>query len=263
MSAPPRRRVRVFGHRGAPLERPENSAEGFALALELGVDALESDVHLTKDGHVVLSHDDSGARMANEGRLLRDCTLQEVQRWDIGRGFAWPDLLRGQRPPRCAMPTLDALLSAHPDTLINLDIKQRSPSMVAPLLDVIARHNAQARVLLTSFFPDVSAELRAQRYSGPIGLGRNALLTLLLSPRSFLLEKKGLGHRAQVPVRQGPILFASRRFIDKCHAVGIAVDFWTINDPAQARELVALGADGIMTDDPRTIVPVVHDACRS
>jgi glycerophosphoryl diester phosphodiesterase len=60
----------------------------------------------------------------------------------------------------------------------------------------------------------------------------------------------------QIPTRSGPIRLATPRFIQKCHDLGLTVDFWTINDPIEARHLLTMGADGIMTDDPAAIGPV-------
>ena len=77
----------VFGHRGASIEQPENTLESFALALELGVDVLETDVHLTSDGHVVVHHDDTGERMACCPRAVARCPLEEVKRWNVAFGF--------------------------------------------------------------------------------------------------------------------------------------------------------------------------------
>jgi glycerophosphoryl diester phosphodiesterase len=68
------------------------------------------------------------------------------------------------------------------------------------------------------------------------------------------------GSAAQVPTHAGPLRFDRAPFIAKCHSLGLRIDFWTIDDPAEAARLIALGADGIMTNDPRTIRPIVHAA---
>src|SRR6478609_1566660 len=71
----------VYAHRGAAAERPENTLPSFRRALELGADALETDVHLTADGEIVASHDEDGARMTGVARALRSTTLVEIQSW--------------------------------------------------------------------------------------------------------------------------------------------------------------------------------------
>ncbi len=72
-------------------------------------------------------------------------------------------------------------------------------------------------------------------------------------PRAALRWLRPAGNAAQVPRRAYGVSFASQGAIDRFHAVGVRVDFWTIDDPNEAKRLFALGADGVMTDDPRTL----------
>lgn len=255
--------VRLYGHRGASHLCPENTLAAFARALEVGADALESDVHLTRDGHVVLSHDPDGSRMAGVSRAISASSLDEVQSWDVGWGVVDA---QGDRPHAGAghrIPTLHEVLEAFPDTLWNLDVKQTDPPMVDAVLEVIATHKAAERVQLASFS---SANIRAileARYAGAVALSRDELLLLFGTPLVVLrrLGRFGDGRqrRAQVPVRAGLFTLGSERFIEKCHALSVLVDFWTINEPSEAVELVQLGADGIMTDVPETLAPVMGD----
>ena len=151
------------------------------------------------------------------------------------------------------IPLLDDVLHAFPGVHLNLDVKQATPSMVAPLLACLRRHNAEHRVTLASFHVGVLRELRRSKYIGPLALGVRELTKLLTLPRSLLELQPGLGHRAQVPLALGPVRFDSEWFIGKCHQLGILVDYWTINAPDDAQRLVALGADGLFTDDPRLL----------
>ena len=79
--------------------------------------------------------------------------------------------------------------------------------------------------------------------------------TLLATPAPVFRLLPSTGTSVQVPVRVGPIDLGRPSFIDKCHGLGLRVDYWTINDPAEATRLLECGADGIMTDDPRRIAP--------
>jgi len=238
----------LYAHRGARLEQPENSLPAFAAALALGADVLEIDVHMTRDGHVVISHDGSGARMAGVAREIAACALSEVQSWDISRGFA-----PARRAEPVHVPTLDEALEAFPQAAFNVDVKQREPDMLGPLLAVIARHAATERVLLTSFSSAVTRRIRALGYAGPTGLGRNEALVAVLAPSPVLRWVRSKGQRLQVPLRQGPLRADRGALIDKLHGLGIAVDYWVVNDPVEAARLLALGADGIVTDDPRAM----------
>jgi glycerophosphoryl diester phosphodiesterase len=235
----------LYAHRGAPLEQPENSLPGFAAALELGADALEIDVHMTRDGHVVVAHDPDGARTAAVARAIAACTLDEVKAWDIasGPGLGCP------RRPACCIPTLDEVLARFPDMPLNVDVKQSEPDMLASLLRVIAAHDAQQRVLLTSFSSRITRRIRALGYAGPTGLGQAEAVAAVFGPRWLLRLRPLRGQRLQVPLRSGAWRLDRRELVDKLHALGIAIDYWVVNDVREAERLLEIGADGIVTDD--------------
>ena len=246
--------ARLYAHRGAGKELPENTLPAFARAIEVGANALETDVHMTQDGHIVVSHDATGARMANTPRAIRDATLAEVKTWDVGWGFvdargARPFAARGFR-----IPTLSELLDAHPSVPINVDAKPRTPDIVPALLATVRRARAEDRTLLASFDVRTLRRVRALGYEGETGLAQAEVLALLLLP-SRVLRAAGLarfigGAAAQLPHRYGAIDLGARSVIDKCHRLGLVVHYWTVNSIERARELVERGADGIMTDDP-------------
>lgn len=258
-------RIELYGHRGACAELPENTLASFDRALECGVTTIESDVHMTKDGVVVLSHDPTGGRMAGRDEEIRASSLKEVQAWDVGWGYVRqvhsgaektrPYLGQGFR-----IPTLAEVLERYPSVRFNLDVKQQEPSMVKAVIDVIDAHGATPRVTLASFHGDVLQEIREAKFGGQLVLGQRELRRLLAMPRNILKHEPGLGHRAQVPLRYGPIRFASTWFLKKCHSIGVSVDFWTINAPKEAVRLAQLGADGIMTDDPARVAPALARA---
>jgi len=242
----------VYAHRGASLERPENTVESFALALELGADAVETDAHMTRDGRIVLSHDPSGSRMAGVARAIRDASLEDVRSWDVSARFApRPGDPPIERPHR--MPTLDEVLAAFPGVFFNVDAKQEEPDMMPALLRSIRAAGAEGRVRIASFSSRNLVRARALGYEGPLGLSPRELARAMLLP-GFLARRASIhGDAAQVPRRARGVTFASQSSIDRLHRLGLRVDFWTIDDPTEARALLALGADGIMTDDIRRI----------
>jgi glycerophosphoryl diester phosphodiesterase len=249
----------LYAHRGATAEEPENTLPAFRKALEVGADAIETDAHMTLDGHVVLSHDTTGERMAGIPLEIRRTALVDLTRWDVGWGFVSTGSGRSERPfagRGYRMPTLDEVLEALPDVVFNVDAKQRRPSMVEPLLQTIARHRAEDRVRVASFHAATLREVRARGYRGETGLAQLEVARLIFTPTPLLRLAPLGGQRAQVPTRVGRIPLARLRFIEKCHALGIRVDFWTIDDPAEAQRLLELGADGVMTDDPRPVAEV-------
>lgn len=247
--------VLIFGHRGASAELPENTLEAFQRALELGVDVLETDVHVTRDGHVVVHHDDTGQRMSREPRAVRELDLAELRGWDAGRGFS------GRRRPedgerRFSVPTFAEVLEALPDAQLNVDIKPRDG--VAAVLRVIERAQAHERVLLTSFHDEVTRAVRAAGYRGRTGLARGGVLRALALPGWAPRALRPPGDRLQIPVALGPLRLARRATVSRLQRLGLRVDFWVVNEVAVARDVLASGADGLMTDDPRTIVPSIR-----
>jgi len=249
----------VYAHRGAPAERPENTLPSFRRALELGADALETDVHLTADGEVVAAHDDDGARVAGVARSIRGATLREIKTWDAGHAFVND---RGERPfvgQGYRIPTLEELLVELPGVRLNVDLKTEEPALVERFLSLVRRIGAEDRVVAASFFRSTLVRLRSAGYRGESSLARPEFLRAWLLP-AWLPFARPAGTRAQIPVNSGPFHFAKPRVIEKLHRIGLRVDFWTINDPSVAEQLVALGADGLMTDDPARIVPAVRAA---
>ncbi len=249
---------RLYAHRGASAELPENTLPAFRRALEIGVDALEMDVHLTRDGHPLVSHDEHAGRMGGVKARWSELDLAEAQRVDLGQGFVAPDGGRPHVGKGFRAPTFEEVLVELPGVRVNVDIKQARPPMVSPLLRLIRKLKAEDRVTLASFQTRTLIAVRQRGYGGETALAQGEVAALCALPRRVIEALPFVGDAAQVPVKVGPIVMGSRWFIDKCHALGMRVDFWTINDPDEAKRLIALGADGIMTDDPARLAPALR-----
>ena len=130
--------------------------------------------------------------------------------------------------------------------------------MVAPLLALLRRHKAEQRVTLASFRARTLLAVRRRGYGGETALAQTEVAALLALPRRAIRALPFVGTAAQVPLKAGPIRFDRVGFIDRCHDLGLRVDFWTVDDPAEARRLIALGADGVMTDDPARMAPALR-----
>jgi glycerophosphoryl diester phosphodiesterase len=223
--------LRVYAHRGASLELPENTLPAFRRALELGADALETDAHVTRDGVLVLSHDPDGSRMFGVRRRIAECTYDEVRSWGV--------------------PSLEELVEEFPGIPINVDLKVEAAALAVATL---RRLGAEEQVILASFRSSTLRRVRALGYRGSTSLGRSEVARLLSLPA---IAQRGPfacpGRAAQLPVS-----LAQPWIVARCHALGLRVDYWTVNDPLQARTLATLGADGVMTDDPARIVPALR-----
>jgi glycerophosphoryl diester phosphodiesterase len=249
---------RLYGHRGASAEYPENTLEAFARALEVGATDLESDVHMTSDGHLVLAHDPDGERMASVREDIAASTLEAVQSWDVGVGFRDKDGMPCHEGKGMQIPTFAEALDRFPGVRFNVDVKVHSRRMAEAVARFVMDRGDAERVTLSSFSSRALKQVRALGYPGETALGRNDLVSLWFAPRALYGTLFGAEtpRAVQVPMRAGSFRFDRLSFIDKCHDLGMRVDFWTINDPRDAERLLDSGADGIMTDDPALIAPL-------
>jgi glycerophosphoryl diester phosphodiesterase len=248
----------IYAHRGAPAEFPENTMVSFRRAVELGADALELDVHTTRDGEVVVSHDPDAMRMGGVPARWLELDLAEARRIDLGGGYRDA---AGERPfagRGICVPTFEEVLVEFPRTRLNVDLKQARPPLVAPVLELLRRLRAEERVTLASFRTRTMLEVRRRGYGGDTALAQKEVALLLACPRRAWRALPLTGRAVQVPVSAGRLRLDRPAFIAKCHELGMRVDYWTIDDPAVARELIARGADGIMTDDPARMIAALR-----
>jgi glycerophosphoryl diester phosphodiesterase len=241
---------RLYAHRGAAAELPENTMPAFERAIEIGVDALEMDVQLTRDGQLVVAHDDSCARTTGAQLAWADLDLADAQRLDAGWGFVAPDGTRPFAGKAIAAPTFAEVLDAFPAMRINVDLKGRS---VEAMLALVKARRAEDRVTLASFQLRTVVEIRRRGYGGETALSQHEVASLLALPALLWRQLPFTGTAAQVPTHAGRIRLDRAAFIAKCHSLGLRVDFWTIDDRAEAARLLELGADGIITNDPRAL----------
>lgn len=242
---------RLYAHRGASAERPENTLLAFERAVEIGVDALETDVRVTRDGHVIVVHDATAFRMAGVPVPWAALDLADARALDLGWGFVAADGTRPYAGQGIHVPTLAEVLDAFALPL-NIDLKE-DPRAIDLVLELVRSRGAEDRVTLASFQAKIAVALRRKGYTGATALSQTEVATLLALPAVLWRQLPFTGTAAQVPVHQGPLHFDRASFIAKCHSVGLRVDFWTIDSVDEARRLLALGADGIMTNDPASL----------
>jgi glycerophosphoryl diester phosphodiesterase len=244
----------LYAHRGASKRMPENTLESFRVALAHGANAIETDAWMTRDRVIVLSHDGNGERMGNVAAAIDESSLAEVQAWDVSAGF------EGERDslPKEArqIPTLVDALEAFPDVVFNVDAKGGA-AMLEPLIQTVRAVKAEDRVRLASFSSIVLHRARDLGWRGPMGLGQEEVGALVALPEKALSFRSWKGRAAQVPRWIGPMPIVTRRFVERCHRLHIEVHVWTVNEVEEARDLLDLGVDGLMSDAPDVIAPVI------
>jgi glycerophosphoryl diester phosphodiesterase len=230
----------AFAHRGGAAVGDENTAAAFARAVDLGYRYLETDVHATADGVPVVFHDRTLTRMTGARDRVAD--------------LRWVDLATVRVNGEAAVPRLDEVLDAWPQTRFNIDVK--ADRAVHPTIDAVRRTAALPRVLLASFHDSRLAVVRAVLGSAVVtSLGTREVARLWWQSR----RAPGRGAvpptvvAAQVPVRWHGVRVVDRRFVRHAHELGLQVHVWTVDEPALMHELLDLGVDGIMTDHVETL----------
>jgi len=224
----------AFAHRGGGVEYVENSLTAFQACAAMGYRYFETDVQLTRDGVLVVFHDD---RLDPLTDLKGPVSAHD-----------WSDIskvrVRGLEP----VPTLEELLSSFPQIKINIDPK--SDATVEPLAKILKQAGAVERVCVGSFSDRRIAGLR--ELLGP-GLctspGPKGVTRLWLGSKGLPLPRGAEGC-AQVPVTQYGLTLVNERFVRHCHRQQVQVHVWTIDEEAEMERLIGLGVDGLMTDQP-------------
>jgi len=259
----------LTGHRGARGLRPENTLPGFSYAVSLGVDTVELDVMLTADGAVVVTHDSrlnpdiartpGGAWLVPPTPAVRELTLSELRRTDVGRARPGSETAKNfPRQVACDgawIPLLTEVLALGAELDIELKTRPDDPDSCDPaaLAAAVLALLGNARPALRSFDFRGLRHVRARRPDLPIAyLTRSAGAAGL---RSVLAEAPRPGD-AWGPAHDT----VSPELVAAAHARGVLVKAWTVNRPEDAARLVAWGVDGICTDDPGSVGPVLARA---
>jgi len=262
-----------IGHRGGALLRPENTLLAFRHALTVGAVALEGDLHASQDGVVVVSHDATVNRTTDGDGYIRDLTLEELNGLDAGcrftpdGGITYPYRGRGARIPTLEEVFSDPVLKKAP---MILEIKQQEPSIVDDVLDLIQAHHMEDRLTLGSFRQACLEEVRVRgRQRGMnivTSLAAEEVLVFFLTPLDELAGGDYVppGELLQVPVEHElegtSVRVVSELFMAKARVLGLKVQVWTVNDPAEMRWLAdEMKVDGIMTDDPQLLEEVIKE----
>ena len=225
------------GHRGAKGHAPENTFASFNLAVEMGVNAVETDVHLSKDGEVVLIHDHSVDRTTDGRGFVKDMTLLELKQLDAG---SWYDArFAGQR-----IPTLSELLEWARDRVgVAIEIKNGPiyyPGIAEKVVRLLKDHGMELQAILISFDHLV---LREAKMIAP------EVATGILYVGRFVNEP-GAARAAAADALHPNWAFVTPDLVENAHAAGLAVSPWCPNDLPTIRLLNEMGVDSIGTDYP-------------
>ncbi|MCH8532871.1 MAG: glycerophosphodiester phosphodiesterase [Saccharospirillum sp.] len=267
-----RQEVAVIAHQGGNLERPDSTFIAFDHAIDVGADILEMDLHLTRDGEVVVLHDTRVDRTTDGQGRVRDLTLAEIKQ--LNAAYWWPyhplDDVAKERVPRDldfpyrsqhpTIPTLREMLERYPEHRFIIDLKDKSDDLREATMAIIEEYDRWSSILIASFHNETLAAVRAE-YPQAMTLATETQVRTLYILHWFRLEHlmrtpvKGLA----IPMRSGPINLATPRFVAAIRRTGMPLYFWTINEEEDMRKLIEMGVDGIITDRPERLQQIKQE----
>ncbi len=229
-----------IAHRGDSGNFPENTIAAFRAAADAGADICELDVQATRDGAVVVIHDDSVDRTTNGTGAVAALTLAELKRLDAG---SW----MGERFARERVPTLEEVFAAV-GTRLGLNIEIKEGAVERRVCEVIRANDGLANSIVSSF------EWGALRKVREIDPQVRVALLAEEEPAGLLEAASAMRAYAVNPGFE----MVTADFCREAHARGFAVLVWTVDAPEKMRILISYGVDGIMTNHPARLSEVLH-----
>lgn len=236
----------VIAHRGDSAHAPENTLSAFRMAAEKGAQAIEFDVKLSADGHVIVIHDQTVDRTTDGRGEVRTLSLAALR--DLQAEARFKGHFPGER-----LPTLDEVFETVGQRLhMNVELTNYATpgdDLVAKVVEVIRRHRMQDRVLFSSFFPGNLRKARALLPEVPRGL---------LAWAGWMgWPARTLGWRGDLYALHPHLSSVTPALLSQLHRAGKRLQVWTVNAEADMNHLIRLGVDGIFTDDPALLLGLV------
>jgi glycerophosphoryl diester phosphodiesterase len=228
----------VFAHRGNSATAPENTLSAFEQAVKVGADGVELDVQLTRDGRVVVIHDETLDRTTNGAGWVKDHDWEALRRLDAGSW--WDPRFSTER-----IPLLNDVLDLLSGTglIVNIELKNgrvRYPGLEAAVLNCVDRFRMADRVILSSFHHPSLRVLRGMRPE----------ISLAALVESGLYEPWVYARYAGVHALHPDWRAIDEATVKACRSVGIAVRPYTVDDPKMMQQFSEWGVDGIITNHP-------------
>ncbi len=244
--------VFVIAHRGFSGEAPENTLTAFKKAMDLGVDMIELDVHLSKDGQVVVIHDDTLNRTTNGKGKVADLTLDELKQLDAGSWFGAQ--FSGERIPALK----EVLESVRGKAVLTIELKQgdlgryRMSDLADRSLEEVERAGMMNQVVFASF--DLSAIDRIREKNPRVPVAS-------IYGKAWSLPHEATGGRP-IPLLscRGTVLTEAN--VSKARQQGTKVFVWTVNTEEQMERFLHMGVDGIVTDYPDRLIKILQTRSR-
>ena len=254
----------VIAHQGGDGVWPGNTMFAFERAVEIGAEVLEMDAHITKDGEIVLMHDETvddrteGTGLIEELTLVQLKELDAAYEWSNDDGKTFPH--RGQG---IQVPALDQVFEKFPQMRYVIEIKLTKTPIDRPLCDLIRHFKMQNKVVIASFHDEAMRNFRVTCPEVATSASRTEVRNFVLLGKAFL-SGFIVPHYQTIQPPYDPseslgITIMTERFIREAHAKNIKVEPWTVNDPELMKQYIEWGVDGIITGRPDLMVKLLAD----
>ena len=247
----------VFAHRGGSRLAPENTIVAFDRAVAEGVDGLELDVRLSKDGQVMVFHDARLDRTSNTTGAIADMTASELARVDAGHRFTRGDLLYPFRWRGFGVPTLAEVLARHPHHPFIVEMKDDTRAMAEATVDAVRAAGALDRVCLGAFPTRVLQHARRRAPDTVSSASSAEVMSAMLGSRLGVLPPRRRYQALQVPERRRRLRVVTPRFVRVARRAGVPVQVWIVDRADDICRLLDWGVQAIITDRPDIAVPTV------
>ncbi|WP_323845346.1 glycerophosphodiester phosphodiesterase [Microbulbifer magnicolonia] len=237
---------------------PGNTLLYLQKMVELGVDALEMDVHLTADGHLVLMHDARLERTTDGQGAVGDKTLEELRQLNMGHYWSPDGETYPYREQTLQIVTIDEVFAALPDTPMIIELKNSERRAAEAMCASLRKSDKRSQVIVSSFHQGVIDEFR--RLCPEVATGAATLDAMLFFAAQLLHAEKLLRpayQTMQLPMRYYGIPVFSQRFMRAARNLNLHVSAWTVNDPEDMRRYIELGLDGLVSDRPDKLMALV------
>ena len=225
--------IKVTGHRGAAGLEPENTLRSIRRAIDLGVDRVEVDVRVTRDGRLVVIHDETVDRTTNGHGYVNELTLDEIRKLNAGKGEK--------------VPTLEEVLEITKGK-VELQIELKVPEATSSTLRLIERENAEGEVIITSFMHDLLR--RVHDFNPELRTG-----ALFFNVEGDICRKALNVYSKAVHVYYRNV---DAELVRHAHEMGLEIEVWNPDEPKEMMRMIKLGVDSIGTNRPDILLNLLR-----
>jgi glycerophosphoryl diester phosphodiesterase len=249
-----------IAHRGGNLLAPEETIEAWHSALDVGADVLEMDLHSTSDGVLVLLHDNRVNRTTNGTGRINELTYAEVSELDAGYnhttdgGATYPFRGMGVK-----IPTLEEVFLEFPDDFMVIEIKQEEPSIIDAFNALLTEYDMRDKVVVASFDAPTIQAFRAAAPDVLTSFALDEAVELFFLSEEALADYTPPAQFLQVPPTFEGLEVLTPEFVARARRLGLRFHVWDVYGAEQMRELLDLGMDGLIVDDPETLGEILRE----